>query len=295
MNSVTTPSAPDRHTSADDEAVQLLQLAARLYAARGNLSALREALTACSDWFSCCGVLASAQDDSLRGADALEALAGRVTHCAEYRQGACGGTAGDALRRARCAALASHLHEAAAAHRRALQAQFFDQRPPTWILDRDGRVQDANASAKALTAKGDDFRISNGCLVVRANEGGTALRRILTTLAGEARFSWPVRAEGSQASFLLHPLAGGDAIAVTFIADPSSVAEVAPRLSQRLGLTPRQGELAAHLLAGHALTEAARAMGISRNTANEHLVAVLQRTGATDRKALLSLLRAVQS
>ena len=39
----------------------------------------------------------------------------------------------------------------------------------------------------------------------------------------------------------------------------------------------------------------ARAMGISRHTANEHLVAVLRRAGATDRKALMTLLqRALQ-
>jgi DNA-binding NarL/FixJ family response regulator len=53
----------------------------------------------------------------------------------------------------------------------------------------------------------------------------------------------------------------------------------------------RQCELAAHLLTGKTLSDAARTMAISRQTANEHLDALLQRVGARDRKALMRILR----
>ena len=135
---------------AADAAAQVLQLAARLHAAGGDPGAWRAALEACSKWLGCAGVLDHLPADRHRfEPDALEVLAGRVTHCAGYGTGGCGGGLGDPIRRARCAALAPHLHEAAKAARNALQAMLFDQLPPIWILDRSGRVQDSNAPARA--------------------------------------------------------------------------------------------------------------------------------------------------
>lgn len=53
-----------------------------------------------------------------------------------------------------------------------------------------------------------------------------------------------------------------------------------------LGLTPRQRQLALHLLAGHSLAEAATRMGIARSTAKDHLGALFK-LSATARQAEL--------
>ena len=258
--------APDMRSPADDDAVQLLQITARLHAARGNPVVWAAALRACRDWFGCSDALVLAADKRLPGPDDFDALAGRVTHCADYGGGVCG-SAEDELRRARCAALASHLHEAAIAQRRALEAALFDQLPPTWVLDRDGHVQVANAPAKAFIASGDYLSLSDGCLSPSAAGAAEKLRRTLVGLAGETRFAWPGY-DGSETALLLRPLAANGAVAATLLADPISVAELAPRIGVTLAVTPRQSELAAYLLTGHLLSDAARRMGISRNTAS---------------------------
>ena len=141
--------------AAGDEVSQLLELAARLHSAHGNPDALRQVLAACRDWFDCPGILLLAADDPHLGPNELEALAGRLTHCASYGDN-CG--VSDPVKRRRCAALAPHLHEAAIATRKTLQAALFDRLPPTWIVDRGGRVRDANAAANCADSRGRALR-----------------------------------------------------------------------------------------------------------------------------------------
>ena len=84
-------------------------------------------------------------------------------------------------------------------------------------------------------------------------------------------------------------------VAVTLQPELSHSAEVAAVPALQFGPTTGQSELAARLEAGLSLLNAARAMGISRHTANEHQVALTRRAGAADRKALMALLqRALQ-
>ena len=98
---------------------------------------------------------------------------------------------------------------------------------------------------------------------------------------------------GNELSFLLRAMPDSHHVSVTALLIAPSAVERAPLLAVQLGWTPRQSELAAHLPADQTLAGAARAMGISRHTANEHLAALPQRTGASDRKALLVMLRRV--
>ena len=285
----TTPAANSDPSA--DAAVQVLQLTARLHAAGGDPVAWRAALTACSKWLGCTGMLDYLPADRHRlEPDALAVLAGRVTHCAGYGTGACGGGLDDPIRRARCAALASHLHEAAKAARNALQAMFFDQLPPIWILDRSGRVQDSNAPARAIATAEEPLAVADGLLAPAAPGGGARLQRTLADLDHETRFAWPDR-DGRETTLLLRPLPADAGIAATLLPEPPGAGELAPLLAQRLELTLRQSVLAAHLLAGQTLSDAARAMGISRHTANEHLAGLLRRVGAQDRKALFVILR----
>jgi DNA-binding CsgD family transcriptional regulator len=272
-----------------DEASQLLQLAARLHSARGNPDAWREALVACRDWFGCAGILGLATDTPRLGPDELEALAGRLTHCATYGDN-CGDC--DPVKRRRCAALAPHLHEAAIATRKTLQAALFDRLPPTWIVDCGGRVREANAAAKALTRAGERFLEVDGCFAPVAPSGAALLRKALADGDVETRVSWKDR-NGGEATLLLQVLPDSAGVALTLLPEPLGSAEFAPIIGAHLHLTGRQSELAANLLAGHTLADAARMMGISRDTANEHLVAILRRAKVPDRKSLLSLLRRV--
>jgi DNA-binding CsgD family transcriptional regulator len=285
------PVAPD---ACPDPVPQALRLAVGLYAARGDGAAWRAALKACRDWLGCAGVLDLPAAGQALDPDAMEALAGRVTHCAAYRAGACHGTPCDPLQRARCAALAPHLHEAAEAARNALRASFFDQLACVWILDRSGHVQDSNASAKAIAAAGELLAVIDGALVPAVPGGGERLQRVLAELSEERYFSWPDRHD-REATLRLRLLGSGTSIAATLLAEPAPSGQLACMLSKRFKLSARQGELAVHLLAGETLSEAARAMGISRDTANEHLGGLLRRVGAPDRKALFAMLRAASA
>ena len=289
----TTASVADSDTATDaatDTAVQVLQLAARLHVAGTDPVAWRLALKACSEWSGCTGVLVLPDEAPSLDADALEALAGRLTHCAVYGHCACGDGPGTAIRRARCAALAPHLHEAAAEARNALHALFFDQLPPLWIVDRSGRLHDSNAPAKVIAAAREPLAVIDGLLTPIVPGGGAHLRRALAEVEHETRFSWP-DTHGGETTLLLRPLPAGAGIAVTLLPGLPTVEQLAPLLVQRLKLTLRQSELAAHLLTGKTLSDAARTMGISRHTANEHLDGLLQRVDAPDRRRLLIVLR----
>lgn len=281
--------AADPSLPVADEAVLLLQLAAQLHLARGNREAWRQALLACRDWFGCAGILGQVADSPHLGPDELEALAGRLTHCAAH-----GNHCSDVerIKNGRCTALAPHLHIAAAAAREALQASVFDHLAPTWIVDRGGRVLDANAAATALSRSGERFRVIDGRFTVVAPDGAALWRRALAEGKEETRISW-LDGDAGEASLRMKALADSDGIAVTLRLESPGAAELAPVFAARLHLTARQSELAAHLLAGLTLVDTARAMGISRHTANEHLAAILRRTGAADRKGLLVLLRQV--
>ncbi len=286
------PASTSPSTSAPaDEAEALLRLTVRLHTARGDAQSWRDALAACRAWAQCPGALGEPADNAPQdplGPDDLEALAGRITHCANYGVGACGSGV-DEPKRGRCAALAPHLHEAAIAARQALQASLFDRWPPTWIVDRSARVCEANAAAKALTHAGSRFVIKGGYLTTVTPGATPSLARALQQLGTDARLSG-VDGEGAF-TLQLRALADGGNVAVTLQAQPPQAAEVAAVLALQFGLTTRQSELAAHLSAGLTLLDAARAMGISRHTANEHLAAVLRRVGVGNRKQLFAELQ----
>lgn len=271
-------------------AVQVLQLTARLHAARNNAAAWRAVLEDCGEWLGCSGVWDLPHDGPTVDAGALEALAGRVSHCAICGDCADGCAPLNSVRRSRCAAFATHLHEAAAETRNAQRALLFDQLPPIWIVDRNARVVDSNASAKALAAAQAPVAVIDGMLGPDVPGGKLRLQRALATLEHETHFSWP-DAHGNERTLHLRVMPGSAAIAITLIPEPPTAERLAPVLAQRLKLTLRQSELAAHLLTDKTLSAAARAMGISRHTAHEHLGALLQRLGVPDRRTLLMTLR----
>ena len=282
---------PARGEPFASDAADFAHLAARLFAAEGEPAAWRSALEACEEWLGCTRITELRMEMPRLDPSAIESLAGGITHCAVYGSPACGAgklSAGCA----RGAALAPLLHAAAHSARNALRALVFDHLPPVWILDQEGRVQECNAPAKALRTPGAPVEVIDGWLVPAVPMGGERLRRCLTGLAAETCFSWPI-VSGGESTLLLKPLATGGAISAQLLVGRGPTVHLASHLAQRLELTVRQSELAALLLDGLSLTDAARAMSISRNTANEHLSALLRRVKVADRKKLMTALRDV--
>lgn len=288
------PKTPQKNRRTSDEASRLLLLTARLHTTRGSAVDWQELLQACRDGFQCTGVLDQLPKGADIGPDELAALAGRINHCANFDDH-CGnddlvGSQSNNFKRQRCSALALHLHTAAVAAHKSLQAGLFDHLPPTWVLDRRGRQCEANASARELTRVGERFGLMDNLLVLSDPNASRLLRKALAEASHDTRFLWQERND-LETSLLLRPLPDGQHIAVTLVLDAPCATELAPLLASHFSLTPRQSDLAAHLLADHTLTGAARAMGISRHTANEHQAALLRQVGAADRKSLLAVLR----
>ena len=272
-----------------NEVVMMLELAGSLHTAVGDPQVWHDVLISYRECHKCQGVLYQLPEPAMLTPDTLAALAGQLSHCATYSDD-CGH--GVDFKRQRCIAFAVHMHAAAASVHKAHKARLFEHMLATWLVDRDAQVYEANAAAKDLVRAGERV-IQVGSRLELFGEGGArALRTALAKVNTTARLAWK-DATGKDVSFLLRALPATNHVTVTALVDTPNAKDWAPLLAKQLGLTPRQSQLAAHLLGDLTLTDAARAMGISRHTANEHLAALQQRTGAVYRKALLVLLRRV--
>lgn len=290
MTAIQTPTCLNPPPDNLDDAVVLLNITARFHAARGDCEAWRATLVACSDWFQCDGVLGEVvnNDQRIFGPDELDSLAGRVTHCASYGIGACAQEPKNALKRLRCSALASHLHEAANLARKDIQASVFDLLPATWILTRKGKICEANANAKAITKQADQFVSVDGYLSPADDSGAKLFLSALTAIQAETNLTWS--ASQGDVNLILRLIPNSDLVSATLAASLSA-RQIALILQTKFGLHIRQSELAGHLVEGLSLTDAARTMGITRNTANDHLSALRRRLGVSDRKELVLLCR----
>lgn len=108
----------------------------------------------------------------------------------------------------------------------------------------------------------------------------------------ETYFAWPYGA-AYEIGLRLRVLGEGEVIAATLVFPPDPIDEIAPHLARRLGISLRQSQLAAHLLAGHSVSRTAQALRISRATANEYLLSLLSRLNVDTRQTLTSCLLAV--
>ena len=81
-----------------------------------------------------------------------------------------------------------------------------------------------------------------------------------------------------------------------FIADPDRDPDPGAEVFQDLyALTPKQAELAAWLVKGDTLKNAAAKMGISEKTARTHLEQIFRRTATRSQNELLRLLLATRT
>jgi DNA-binding NarL/FixJ family response regulator len=126
-----------------------------------------------------------------------------------------------------------------------------------------------------------------------ANAAGAALARREATLATELARAMAGDRNGQEPRFASTPLAV-DGLPGWFllVETPRSEAgeERLDALFRRLGITPRQREVAQLLLRGATNLTIAELLGISERTVETHLTAVYQRAGVENRASLVSYL-----
>ncbi len=285
--------------------VSMLAAATLLHKAARETALWTEALDKLCDAIACVEVFDVARAERNKGVEVLpliESLACRAALCAKKGEGACARESDEAKRQA-CAALAEHLALAAASTRLYTDAvlrlpaveALDDFRQALLICDRDLQLVHANRAATDALARGEWIYL----------EG----RRLRFSPSLDRRLREPLASARSQERVVLElPLAGtlwlrqlpGTAshpplVLLGLVLSPERRARELPpdQLAGALaplGLTPRQRDLAARLLAGMSLTRAAADMEISRTTANEHLRALFERSGTRRQTDLVAWL-----
>jgi DNA-binding CsgD family transcriptional regulator len=175
------------------------------------------------------------------------------------------------------------------------------------LVDATGRPRLINKLGRAVLDRGDG-------LVLRANRLGASdpaqssallelIREAAITSAGEGMEAGGMlaidRSEGRRSyAVTVSPLstsmlAGIDdrALALVLVADPDRRLPTPQQLVRLHRFTPAEARLATRLMLDETPAEAAKALGVSVNTARFHLRNLLAKTGARRQAELISLLR----
>jgi len=161
--------------------------------------------------------------------------------------------------------------------------------------------------ADGILAAGDALYLTPaGKLRTRCDVAASALRRLIGVPSGDngppatgfqGALALPRRNGGAP----LHAAVGelrwhadgrstDESSVVILLSDPERpTVELGPVLSQLYGLTPAEAELAALLVQGRALEEAANELGITRNTARTHMKRIFSKTNTHRQGELISL------
>ncbi|MGH7286792.1 MAG: helix-turn-helix transcriptional regulator, partial [Myxococcota bacterium] len=175
------------------------------------------------------------------------------------------------------------------------------------LLDERGRLLRTNPRADDLLRRRRGLHTLDGELRAEQPAGTRALRRAFERAlahrsAGVAGVVEGVRlpvADGEQAlRILVRPVplgrwSEGHAVAAValFIGESDETARAPLELFQQLfDLTRAEAALAVELAAGRSLDEAARNLGVARNTARAHLRAIFAKTGVGRQSELVRLL-----
>jgi DNA-binding CsgD family transcriptional regulator len=162
-----------------------------------------------------------------------------------------------------------------------------------------------NKEATAILARADGLAIQNKCLRA-ANPSENANLQLLiqaTAAASEgrtARSGGPLKVSRPSlarsfavlvAPIRMERIFARQPAAVVFVTDPERQTETPPEFLKRLyGLTTREAALAALLLQGIDLKEAAAQLGTSMNTARTHLRLIFEKTDTHRQSELIHLL-----
>lgn len=174
------------------------------------------------------------------------------------------------------------------------------------ITGSDGQIRFANRTADRLLSAGDALDATNGRIRATGARSADGLAKVIHRAAqtGIGRDNIAVdavslaRRDGSvPVAVVAEPLAPGHHErlgqgrregAILFIGD--SAGETTPsaeRLAAIYGLTRSEAEVAAKIVSGTSIVEAAQAQGISENTAKTHLKAIYGKVGISRQSQLV--------
>lgn len=296
------PDARERLASA-----QVLRIALMLHRASREPSTWDATLEALAEVLRCAEVFDVARRIREGGSDilgVLRELAENARHCTSTGLGACA-RCGDHDKRVTCAQLVEHLSyavehtdEGYLNGRRAVRfATLDDLEHPVIVIAEDLALVYANSAGRAILDEG-------GVLAQRAAKlrcvdlPDSHLQRHLANLSGQesdGRASIEL-ASGRLRIRRLNPSTDLPTLFLLIleVATHTRAKAMAPEARREalsaLGLTPRQLELASHLLDGLTVSAAAKAMDISRATANDHLAKLFHRAGTRRQVELVSWL-----
>jgi len=160
------------------------------------------------------------------------------------------------------------------------------------LLNEEGRVVFTSRSAIRILARNDGLAIADEALRATESAADQALQRCIAEVltpppdasSGVGGIVPAPRTPGDGAypvsvSRLLPGRTIRDAVASVIVSDPDTGTEPAVELLRSLyNLTPAEAGLVGHLARGRSLEEAARARGVSINTARSHLKQVFFKT-----------------
>jgi DNA-binding CsgD family transcriptional regulator/PAS domain-containing protein len=174
------------------------------------------------------------------------------------------------------------------------------------LVNEHGVILHANRAAESLLHGGSPVRSAKGMLQASTPSAAQELRAALALAAGDeagiGKTGLAIRLTAPDSDLpvmFAHvlPMTGSDfrtrlqpsAVAAVFIGAAVDAQEGAGMVAAAFGLTPAETRVLASLLAGLPLAEAATALGITRDTAKNHLNRIFQKTGVTRQADLMRL------
>lgn len=185
---------------------------------------------------------------------------------------------------------------------------FLSERVPWGIitLDTRGRILAMNGHAANMVAAGDGLCIEHGQLMVWKPAENRALQGLIAAVLEASSVpaackggALPVARRSGLPGYVLQVLpnirsrldGGAAPAAIIYVSDPLLRAEPDRLvLASAFDLSPREAELAALLLRGDSLAQAAEHLAMSRNTARNHLQAIFRKTRTNSQPTLIRLL-----
>jgi DNA-binding CsgD family transcriptional regulator len=171
------------------------------------------------------------------------------------------------------------------------------------VVADKAQILHANNSAREMLANRAPIATVNGALSVRDAQAREELNQAIVlartdeAMIGTNGIAVPLRDEGSAVAHVL-PLARGDlrtrlvpqATAAVFVTRRTeSAARDIGAVAASFDLTPAEARMLQHLAAGVSLTEAAKALGVSTNTAKTHLARIFSKTGVSRQADLIAM------
>jgi DNA-binding CsgD family transcriptional regulator len=161
----------------------------------------------------------------------------------------------------------------------------------------DGTVLWQNEAATALLADDDDLVIRNGRIKARDSKNDQRLQGAIKWAAGQGspmipgRGGLPIVIEAGDGipAKVWWVIADSGQILLSLAAQGNEEKQLAAA-AVVFGLSPAQRQIAAQIVAGRSVAEAAGAMGITANTARTHLERIFEKTGVRTQPALVRVL-----